>query len=145
MVRKGKCATNRGAKRHIPSSPHQIISYNRPLQVVLGWRHGLLRGVWRVDLNGCVHVVVLLVEAHRGAAHGRVDAAAAHAWQTHDWSWLFRRCHLKAQKIAIESMEAALNLHLKADATVEREFDWIRVVAGLHQRREVTDADLFER
>lgn len=93
----GECATNRGAKRHIPSSPHQIISYNRPLQVVLGWRHGLLRGIWRVDLNGGVHVVVLLVEAHRGAAHGGVDATA-HARHADDRRRLFGRCHLKAEK-----------------------------------------------
>lgn len=117
--------------------------------MVLRWRHGLLGRVGRVDLNGGVHVVVLLVEAHRGAAHrraahGGVDAAA-HARQTDDRSRFFGRCHLKTKKIAIECPAAALNLHLKADASVERELDWIRVVAGLHQGCEVTDADLLER
>lgn len=109
---------------------------------MLRWRDGLLWGIRRVDLNGGVHVVVLLVEAHRGAAG--VDAAA-HARQADDGRWLFGRRYLKAEKIAKTGQRAALNLHLKADASVEREFDWIRVVAGLHQSREVTDADLLKR
>lgn len=112
--------------------------------MVLRRRHGLLGWVGRIDLNGGVHVVVLLVEAHRRAAHGGVDAAA-HARQADDRRRFFGRCHLKAQKIAIKWTAAALNLYLKADASVERELDWIRVVAGLHQGCEVTDADLLER
>lgn len=50
----------------------------------------------------------------------------------------------KSRKIAIEWTATSKNLHLKADASVERELDGIRVVAGLHQGREVTDADLLE-
>lgn len=36
-------------------------------------------------------------------------------------------------------------IHLQSDAAVECDLNWIAVVRGLHECREVTDADLFQR
>lgn len=80
----------------LPTSPHQVISYNRSLQMVLGWRDRLLWRLGSVDLYGGVHVV-LLVEAHWRAAHGRIDSAA-HRRHTKEWRRLFRWRHLEYSK-----------------------------------------------
>lgn len=36
-------------------------------------------------------------------------------------------------------------IYLQANAAIQRDFDWIRMVAGLHQCGEMTDANFFER
>lgn len=115
-----------------PTSPHQVISYNRPLKMMLRWRHGLLLRLVGVDLNGGVHRVVLLVQTHRWAR--RIDSTA-HARHTNDRCRLFRWSYLKYTKRKTSEMSTKdfQNLpHLKSNASVERELYRIRMIAGLH-------------
>lgn len=84
---------------HQPTSPHQVISYNRPLKMMLRWRHGLLLRLVRVDLNGGVHRVALLVQTHRWAR--RIDSTA-HAWHANDRCRLFRWSYLKYKKRTLD-------------------------------------------
>jgi hypothetical protein len=112
--------------------------------MMLRWWHGLLRRLRRVNLNWCVHGFILVIQTHRWSTHSRIDSAT-HAWNANAWRWFFRRCHLKNSNWFEIDWKVNDVVHLQSDTSIEREFDWIWVVACLHESRKVADSNLFKR
>jgi len=95
---------------HSPTSPHQVISYNCSLQMMRRLRIRL-GGFGLIDLYWCVRrLIVLLIEAHRWAQHWRIDAAT-HARHS-NWRRLFRRSHLKRERIELSSRSSTIDIQL---------------------------------